>query len=289
MLRQSLRFAVLRLDAEESGPPISAAVLSGAAFGLAWGSVARSWMRLISTNPEFSVAGTSFIVGVPTVFGACAGLAFAARRRGWRGWRHLAPRVAVVATFLPFGMAGGAPLMLTVLVATLAVTQRAILSVWLAAIPSILLTTVLFGTVGGGLMTAIVTAAAITLTGWKWVARQTSDRRLVRRAEPWLERVVRTLLLLIAVFGFGAVSWGIVTDKPGLLAALYVLFYLVLLYPVFLGLRVGLQPFAHTVCPEPSQSFFWRCSQPGRRLWLEVEASGQNSTWRLSLNRLDAG
>ena len=58
----------------------------------------------------------------------------------------------------------------------------------------------------------------------------------------WVPRLARAVLLLLAFGGFAKVSWGIVMDKPGMLAPVYVLFYLVLLYALFLGLRIGLEP-----------------------------------------------
>ena len=62
------------------------------------------------------------------------------------------------------------------------------------------------------------------------------------RVDTWLERLGRTLLLLLATSGFGIVAREITNDKPGLLGAVYVLCYVVLLYPLFLALRVGLEP-----------------------------------------------
>lgn len=59
-------------------------VVAGALLGLAWGVLARVWMRLISTVPEFSWGGTAFILVSPTIIGLLAGLALVARRRGWR-------------------------------------------------------------------------------------------------------------------------------------------------------------------------------------------------------------
>jgi hypothetical protein len=137
-------------------------------------------MRLISTNPELSVFGTAYILAVPTIFGTVAGLAYVARRGGWARWAQYLCRSLVVVTFIPFGVAGGAPLMLTVLLATVGLTQ----------------------------------------TAWP--------------------RFVRAIPLLLAVAGVVLVSWEIVNDKPGMLAALYVLVYLVLLYPLCIGLSTGL-------------------------------------------------
>ena len=53
-------------------------------------------------------------------------------------------------------------------------------------------------------------------------------------------RFVRAIPLLLAVAGVVFVSWEIVTNNPGMLAALYVLVYLVLLYPLYVGLSIGL-------------------------------------------------
>ena len=106
------------------------AMLRGAGFGLLWGIVARLWMRLISTNPQFSIEGTAYILMVATLFGAWTGLALTARRRVWTGWRQYVPRTLVVIFFLPFGIAGGLPLMLTLLVFTLGLTQHPIVGCW---------------------------------------------------------------------------------------------------------------------------------------------------------------
>ena len=191
MLQRVYWFPRELLDARDQRAHVCSALGIGAGLGLAWGIAARIWMRLISTNPELSVSGTAVILGVPTVFGTCAGLAYVARRRGWARWAHYLCRALVVLTFIPFGFAGGAPLMLTVLLATVGFTQ----------------------------------------TGWP--------------------RSVRAIPLLLAVAGVVLVSWEIVKDKPGMLAALYVLFYLVLLHPLCIGLSTGLQRFWQ---PAPNDS-----------------------------------
>jgi hypothetical protein len=186
MLQRVYWFPREFLDARDERAHVWRALAVGAGLGLAWGIAARIWMRLISTNPELSVSGTAFILGVPTVFGTCAGLAYVARRGGWARWAHYLCRGLVVLTFIPFGFAGGAPLMLTVLLATVGLTQ----------------------------------------TGWP--------------------RFVRAIPLLLAVAGVVLVSWEIVTDKPGMPAALYVLFYLVLLHPLCIALSTGLHRFRQT-------------------------------------------
>jgi Protein of unknown function (DUF3224) len=241
MLRQVFHLPEMRLDATERNPPAWADVLGGAGLGLGWGIVARIWMRLISTQPGFSIAGTGFILATAIIFGACAGLAFVARRRGWQGWGYYLPRGLVVFFFLPFGTAGGMPLMLTVLLTTLALTRPGVVSLWfLAALTSL----VAIGTdIGIPISVAIiVTVGAVALTMWNWLAPRWMDKGSVLRVNIWLRRSVRTLLLLLAAFGLGYVSWEIITDKPGLLAPVYVLFYLLLIYPLFLALRLGLEP-----------------------------------------------
>ena len=109
--------------------PVRAAVLGGAATGLLWGAVARVFMRLISRRPEIatldgiSVEGTGDILVAFGLTGACAGLAFAALRRGWR-WRiqySLRALVAVPIIFVSVVQAASLPLGVLVLPAPLLV------------------------------------------------------------------------------------------------------------------------------------------------------------------------
>ena len=242
--RQVIRLSATQLDATEQTPAVWAAVLGGAGLGLLWGSVARIWMRLISTQPEFSIPGTAAILIIATLFGTFVGLAFAARRRGWRRWGHYVPRSLVVIFFIPFGMAGGLPLMLTVFLATLGVVQRAVVGLWT------LTALVMLAFVGTDLglpawAVGLTLAGAVALTAWKWIARRWRDGHRLQRIDIWLERMVRALLVLLAMGGFGFVAQQVLTDKPGLLAPLYILFYLILLYLLFLALRVGLEPASH--------------------------------------------
>jgi hypothetical protein len=76
---------------------------AGFALGAGWGVLARVWMRLISTSPEFSWAGTLSIVVTAALIGLALGVVHAARRRGGsRWWRLLALVVPVI--FLSPGM-----------------------------------------------------------------------------------------------------------------------------------------------------------------------------------------
>lgn len=246
LLQQGFRLSAMPLDATELHPSAWAAVLSGAGLGLVWGIAARLWMRLIAATPEFSMRGTAAILIITTVFGAWAGLAYAARRRGWHGWRHYVPRSLVVVFFIPFGIAGGLPLMLTVLVATLGITQRAVVGLWVL---TGLVTLVAVGTDIDipTLVTLSVPFGAIALTAWEWAMGRWRSAPWMATVDSWLDRTGRALLLLLATFGLWTVAAGIMTDKPGLLGVIAIFFYLLLLYPLFLALRVGLKPKAPTL------------------------------------------
>ncbi len=65
-------------------------VAVGLTLGFAWGALARVYMRLVSTVPEFSWTGTLFIVGLAGVLGALLGVVHAARGRRGRVWWRLA-------------------------------------------------------------------------------------------------------------------------------------------------------------------------------------------------------
>ena len=131
--------------------------------------------------------------------------------------------------------------MLTVLLVTLAVTHTAVVGLWVLAVLAILL--VVATDSGIPAIVAIITSAgAVALTVWKWMTPRWEGRLGIMRVDTWLERLGRTLLLLLATSGFGIVAREITNDKPGLLGAVYVLCYVALLYPLFLALRVGLEP-----------------------------------------------
>jgi hypothetical protein len=71
-------------------PGPARASVTGLALGAAWGVAARGWMRLVSTEPEFSWAGTLAIVGLGAVFGLLVALSWRARHaKGRRRWLRL--------------------------------------------------------------------------------------------------------------------------------------------------------------------------------------------------------
>lgn len=240
-LRRVLFLPSMHLDATEQYPAVWVAILCGAGLGLVWGIAARIWMRLISTNPEFTISGTAAILVIAMLFGVFVGFAFAARWRGWRRWGHYLPRALVVIFFVPFSGFAGAPLMFTVLLATIAVTQTAMVGLWVAAALAILL---VVGTDLGvpPILAVIVWVGAVALTAWKWIAPRWRGEQRLLVVDTWLQRGGRTIILLLAAVGFVSVAWQVMTDKPGLLGLAYVFLYLLLLYPLFLALRVGLEP-----------------------------------------------
>ncbi|MEP6650743.1 MAG: hypothetical protein ABJA74_12675 [Lapillicoccus sp.] len=58
----------------------------GFVLGVSWAVVGRVWMRLVSTEPSFTVLGTLMLLLMAGVVGLALGLVFAARRREGSGW-----------------------------------------------------------------------------------------------------------------------------------------------------------------------------------------------------------
>lgn len=61
----------------------------GVAAGLGWGIVARGFMRLLATSPEFTWSGTLSIIGSTSLVGGLVALVRLARRSGWTPWWRL--------------------------------------------------------------------------------------------------------------------------------------------------------------------------------------------------------
>jgi hypothetical protein len=113
--------------------------LVGLALGAVWGVAARVWMRLVSTTPEFSWAGTLGIVAFAAVFGMLTGLSWRARHAtGGRRWLRL---VAVPGLLLFAGQ--GVPFAPAFLVAGPLLRRRSALARALVAVvvvgPAVLL------------------------------------------------------------------------------------------------------------------------------------------------------
>jgi hypothetical protein len=90
----------------------------GLALGAGYAACLRAWMRLVSTDPEFSWAGTGYILGVFAVLGAMAGLVTAGRRRGWRR-RLIGARAAGIVLSLGCFVAAGSFMLPTIVPAAL--------------------------------------------------------------------------------------------------------------------------------------------------------------------------
>ena len=95
------------------------AALAGMGLGAAWGVAARVWMRLVSESPEFSWAGTLFIVGGFAVAGLLLGLAYGVVGAGGSSWW----RLLVLPTLVLFAGAG-APLLPAYLVGGWGIRRR---------------------------------------------------------------------------------------------------------------------------------------------------------------------
>jgi hypothetical protein len=91
---------------------------AGLLLGAGWGVFARVWMRLISTEPEFSWTGTLAIIGFSALLGLGVGLVHGARRTGRSGWwtvaiipgliLFLSPGLVLAPCFALGGLAWGA-------------------------------------------------------------------------------------------------------------------------------------------------------------------------------------
>jgi hypothetical protein len=99
-------------------------------MGLAWGAVARVFMRLITTSPEFSWAGTGMILAFAGLFWGLIGLVVAARRAGRTRWWRLAPLPGLIL----FAGAGMILVPGAIVVAAALATRRLALRVALLAI-----------------------------------------------------------------------------------------------------------------------------------------------------------
>jgi hypothetical protein len=82
--------------------------------GFALGVAARAWMRLISTDPEFSWNGTLFIVLGFTLFGLAQAIVAVVRSRSPRRWKLTVARTIGGVFMLPLFGAAGALMMPTV-------------------------------------------------------------------------------------------------------------------------------------------------------------------------------
>lgn len=104
--------------------PAAFVLMGGLVGGLAWGMIARLWMRFISTNPEFTWSGTLFIVIGFGIAGLAQSGAYLGRRANLARPALTVLRVVAVIALLPLGRGAGASMFPTIILATLALTHR---------------------------------------------------------------------------------------------------------------------------------------------------------------------
>ena len=128
------------------------ALARAALYGAAWGGAARLWMRYISEDPEFTIAGTSFIVGIPTAIALCSVLA--KRSLDWRPIARRPSRAVAGFSTILLGVAAGILMMPTLLLGGIAWAHRrqlpAILLVLIAALACVPIVFVVQEIPGGG-------------------------------------------------------------------------------------------------------------------------------------------
>jgi hypothetical protein len=108
-------------DASRSGSGrgrLARSTALGLAVGAGYAVCLRAWMRLVSTDPEFSWGGTGYIVGVFAMLGGMAGLVAEGRRRGW-GRLLLGTRAVGIVLSLGCFVAAGTLMLPTIVPATL--------------------------------------------------------------------------------------------------------------------------------------------------------------------------
>jgi hypothetical protein len=137
--------------------PIPVALLGGLLGGVLLGAAARAWMRLISTDHEFTWNGTIFIVLAFTIHGLTQAVARVVRRSTERRSAVTCARVVGFIGTLPLFAAAGGIMFPTVIGGSLA-RYRTDWSRWLR----VLLTLVALVPIG------LVTSGLIDDWGWSW-------------------------------------------------------------------------------------------------------------------------
>jgi hypothetical protein len=170
--------------ATTGSPPHRDAVLGvtrtfavGFVAGLAWGLVARGFMRLLATTPEFTWEGTLGIIGTASVVGGLVALVRLARRSARsRWWRLLA---------LPFVLlftAAGALFLPGVVGVVMVLDRRRWLSVPGVGLVAFTLWAVVVDDLGGSLtprqwVGVLVMVSCLAVEGW-------AAHEVVRRWRP---------------------------------------------------------------------------------------------------------
>ena len=122
MTRNLAWFRAFASTATRPGLPAGswAAIMAGLLVGALWGVVARIWMRVISAEYEFTLNGTLSIIGIFAVFGLGQTVAAVARRSARSRKRQNLARAFAVVTTVPMGLAAGAQMFPTLVLAAVA-------------------------------------------------------------------------------------------------------------------------------------------------------------------------
>jgi hypothetical protein len=196
--------------------PLVPVLLGGVLGGCLLGVAARAWMRLISTNPEFTWSGTIFIVGGFTVFGFTQAVVAVVRARAGRRWPVAVARVVGTIGMMPLFMAAGAIMLPTVLGAGLAWTRTSwrpitrTVCCLIALGPVLFVTVQLFGELGLSWrwVVGVVLMLAIYAT-IIWAARGTMTRSPGAGRWPvWVRTVAVVLLVLLPLLAVTGVVSG---------------------------------------------------------------------------------
>ncbi len=183
--------------------PGAVVLLEGLLGGLAWGIGARVWMRFVAPDPEFTWAGTLFIVIGFGIAGLGQAGAYLGRRADLPRPRMTVLRIVTFASLLPLGMAAGGPMFPAVVLAPLAITHTdwsrrsrlmvgAVAVIPLVAIAGILLDDLSMVRAGMGFLWFLVVYAGII-----WAARFTLAPQLDGWRAPRAARIVGVVALAL--------------------------------------------------------------------------------------------
>ncbi len=183
------------------------------AAGAVWGTVARLWMRWVSTDPEFSWAGTVMIIVAFSIFGMASGVAAVLRSRRCRRWVLTVGRLGGIVGTMPLFVGAGGLMLPTVIAGGLAAWRRD-WPRWLRALagivgclPVLAIASSLvkdFGVLGGAARTC-----GVTIIYGVVVAATAAS--LAPQADGWrVSRWLRLLGVLGAVLVLGVASVGVV-------------------------------------------------------------------------------
>jgi hypothetical protein len=193
---------------------VVASTVLGLIAGAVFGVVARGWMRLVSTDPEFSLSGTVFIIGAFVLWGFAQGLVTGIRRVTARRWVVTIARVFGFLGTMPLFFGAGAIMAPTVIVGGLAMhradwkTWARCLAVVIASLPVIVVAVDLHGDWGwswkwwAGTLGLIALYGLIIRTIQSTLAPQRDGWRLPRLV--WLVVAIGvTIAVLLPIIGIG--------------------------------------------------------------------------------------